>query len=131
MAKIARTKLASHVAKTLGSEDKNIAKNIAAYLIANGATSEVNSLARDILQIRADDYGTVEATAIVAHKLDEQSCTDIEKMIYRHIPNAKKVIIHERIESDVIGGIRLELANELLDTTVDARLSSLKRKTTL
>lgn len=122
-----RRKLANNALNNLDRKDN--ARAIAAYLIESGKTSEVNSLARDIMQIRQDAYGVAEVTAISAHKLDSELRNKITGTI-KSATNAKKVIIDEQIDPAVVGGVRLELANSLLDNTVDARLNALREKVT-
>lgn len=126
--RLARQKLASRAAKAIDAGEADIARKLAAYLIEQGATNEVNSLARDILQLRADQDGIVEVTAVAAHPLSSSMKTEIEQMVHGTHKNAKNVIINERHDPEVIGGIRLEFANALLDSTVDARLNSLRDK---
>lgn len=130
-AKYSRTKLARYAVDEMeaDSKSKSLAKLMAAYLIDNGRTDDVNSLARDILQIRADETGTVEVTAIVAHPIDHTARSEIKEMIKTVQPNVKRVIINQQIDSSAIGGIRLELANALLNSTVDARLAALREST--
>lgn len=123
-----RKRLADYALKGLRAGDRQIAEKIAAYLVLEGKTSEVNSLARDILQLQTDKFGLVEVTAVSAHQLDEDSRRQIEGMVRRTHPQAKKIIINERVDEGVIGGIRLEFANELLNNTVDARLNNLREK---
>ncbi len=124
-----RSKLAKFSVDALDKGDKNLAKELAAYLISSGHTDDVNSVARDILQLRADESGIVEITAIVAHPLDSSTRSEVESMVRRVHKNVKKIIINEQIDDSAIGGVRLEFANALLDSTVDARLSSLREKT--
>lgn len=130
-AKYSRTKLAKYAVDSIqtGSDQDKLAREMAAYLMQNGHSDDLNSLARDILQLRADKTGTVEVTAIVAHDLSDESRNDIEHMIKSVQPNLKRVIINQQIDSSAIGGIRLELANALLNSTVDARLAALREKT--
>ena len=130
-AKYSRTRLADYAVDELNSnsKSKNLAKLLAAYLIDNHRTDDINSLARDILQIRADKTGTVEVTAIVAHDIDNDTRSEIKEMIRAVQPNVKKVIINQQVDSSAIGGIRLELANALLNSTVDARLAALREST--
>jgi len=126
--KYSRSKLARYSINAIDSNDKDLANKIAAYLVTSGHTDDVNSIARDILQLRADETGVVEVTAIVAHPIDKVTKSEIDSMVRRIYRNAKEVIINEQIDKTEIGGTRIEFANALLDSTVDARLSSLRDK---
>ncbi len=128
MAKYSRSKLARYSLDAIDKGEDNLAEKIAVYLVASGHTDDVNSIARDILQLRADESGVVEITAIVAHPVDDSTKSDIELMVRSIYKNAKEIIINEQIDRSEIGGTRIEFANALLDSTVDARLASLREK---
>jgi F0F1-type ATP synthase delta subunit len=126
-----RAKLADKTVELMGTENqKSLARKLAAYLIETGKTSELNSLSRDIMQARKIQDGVVELTAISAHKLSDEQIEAIEKTVRQISPNAKGVIVNERIDGAVIGGVRLEFANHLLDLSVSAKLNKLKQLTT-
>ena len=111
------------------NKTRGLAKSIAAYLIESGKTSEVNSLERDVMQNRADSTGTVELTAITAHHLGQKEIDLIVRAIKKTDPYCKAVIINQVIDESVIGGLRLELANQLLDMSVSAKLNKLRQLT--
>jgi len=126
-----RKKLADEILQRLGSGSQDeLAKKVAAYLIENGKTSELNSLSRDIMQVRKSQDGVVELTALSSHKLSEDQIEEVKSVVMRVSPNAKKIIINQKIDESVIGGVRLEFANHLLDLSVSAKLSKLKQLTT-
>lgn len=126
-----RTKLADKTAEMMDSQPQDaLAKKIAAYLVENGKTSELNSLSRDIMQVRKSRNHIVELTAISSHKLSEDQIEEIKKTVLKISPNAKKIIINKRVDRSVVGGVRLEFANHLLDLSVSAKLNKLKQLTT-
>lgn len=130
MAKIPRHTLAASLAKqSLGSVNaKQFSEHIAAYLIAERRTADLESLMRDVMQYRADN-GIVEVVAVSAHDLTPEVRKDIEAQIKSAYPQAKQVIISEQHDSSVVGGVRLELANEQLDLSVRAKLNRFKQLT--
>lgn len=126
-----RTKLADKIVDLIDKEDRSkLVQKIAAYLIENGKTSELNSLSRDVMQVRKSRDKIVELTAISSHKLSTPQIEAIKKTVFKMSPNAKEIIINERIDKSVIGGVRLEFANHLLDLSVSAKLNKLKQLTT-
>lgn len=128
--KIARHMLAATIAqRTLASSDlKQLGDELAAYLLTEHRTSELDSLMRDIMQYRAD-HGTVEVLAVTAHPLTQAVRADIKKEIKRLYPAAAQIVITERYDATVIGGVRLELANQQLDLSVRNKLNRLKQLT--
>ena len=130
MAKLARSKLSAVIADKLATLPADqLAQEVAAYLLETRRSGELNSLMRDVMQHRAD-AGTVEVTAVTDHPIQPQTRGDIEAEVRRLYPAAKTVIVSERHDPDVVGGVRLELANQQLDLSVRAKLNRLRQLTT-
>jgi len=126
-----RRQVATMVAKqTLepSLDRKALARSIAAYLLDTNSTGELESLLRDIAQYRADK-GIVEVTALSAHELSTQVRSDIETLVRAWYPTVTSVIINERRDAAVIGGVRLELVDRQLDLSIRSRLNRLKQLT--
>lgn len=107
---------------------KALSQEIAAYLLAEGRTGELDSILRDVMQYRADN-GIVEVTAVDAYPLSSPIRNDITTLIKSLFPTAKQIIISEEIDSKVIGGVRLELANQQLDLSIRSKLNRFKQLT--
>lgn len=132
MSKLPRHQLAAVLAKqSLGQfNEKKFSDEIAAYLLAEGRTGELDSLLRDIMQYRADQ-GIVEVIAVSAHDLTDKVRKEIEAQIRELYPSAKQIIITEEYDPSVIGGVKIELANQQLDLSVRAKLNRFKQLTTV
>ena len=128
--KFSRHQLTEVIGKrTMDIRDRELlVREIAAFLLHENHTAELGSLVRDVMQYRAD-RGIVEAVAVSAHGLNEKLTDEIEKIIKQAYPNAKEVIVREQRDESVIGGVRIELANDQLDLTVRSKLSKFKRLT--
>ncbi|HET7673523.1 MAG TPA: F0F1 ATP synthase subunit delta [Candidatus Saccharimonadales bacterium] len=130
--KTPRHKIAEFLAERTLRQDvdtKALSQEIAAFLLETGRTGELTSLSRDIMQKRAQK-GVVEVTAVSAHKLTAQLGKEIKDKIRAFYPEAKEIVINEVTEPNMIGGVRLELANQQLDLTVRSRLNRFKQLTT-
>jgi len=130
MAKISRHRIAAAIADQidLAKDEKTLSREIAAYLLSARRTGELDSVLRDIMQLRAD-RGIVEVVAATAHPLTSATRKDIEATVRTHFPSAKTVIVSEAHDPTVVGGVRLELANEQLDLSVRAKLNRFKQLT--
>jgi F0F1-type ATP synthase delta subunit len=128
MSKVSRHRLANMIAaRSLEPKSaRQLAKEIAAYLLVERRTGELESLLRDILQYRAD-HGIVEVRSVSAHPLTEQLRRDIKLQIRELYPAAKQIIIDEELDETVIGSIRLELANQQFDASVRTKLNHFKQ----
>lgn len=128
--KAPRSRLAAIIAERIQqtSGSKELSQEIAAYLLAEGRTGELESILRDVMQYRAD-HGIVEITAVDARPLNDSVKSDIENLIKGIFPSSNKIIISEKIDTNVIGGVRLELANQQLDLSIRSKLNRFKQLT--
>lgn len=129
--KLTRTRLAALIAERAGSglSAKQLSREIAAYLLSEGRTSELDSILRDLMQYRAD-HGIVEAIGVSAHPLSEQVRQDIAAVARELFPQAQQIIVSEEHDDSVIGGVRVEFANQQLDLSVRAKLNQFRQLTT-
>lgn len=129
--KLARNKLADEITARLqaGESTKAVANQVAALLIDSGQTAELNSLLRDVQEIRASRSGIVEVTASSAHPLTDEQRKEIEQTTKKYYPNTKKVIVHHQQNQEVVGGVSLSFANASLDLTIRAKLNQLRTLT--
>ncbi len=125
-----KKKIAHYISDRLDKGDSinKLSKEVAAYLLSEHRTHDLNSIMRDVIAIRADK-GDIEAEVAVAHGLEASSRRDIEKAVKAIRPDAKRVIIDERIDPSLIGGFRLSVIDKSLDLSVRAKLNKLKQMT--
>ncbi len=98
-----------------------LSREIAAYLLGEGRTGELDSIMRDVMQIRAD-RGLVEVIAVDAFPLTDQVYKEITTLLHDILPDAKDIIISERRDNTIVGGTRLILANQQLDVSVRCKI---------
>lgn len=120
-----RKALASYIAST-DTPKADLAMEVAAFLMDLGSISDLDSLMRDVIEIRGREDGVVELTARSAHSLTSEIKTEVEAIAKRLYPGAREVIIHEINDPSVIGGTRLQFANASLDLTIKAKLNKLR-----
>jgi F-type H+-transporting ATPase subunit delta len=129
--KVPRSQLAEIIGeRTL--EVRNLAlltREIAAYLLSEKRSHELESLMRDVLAYR-QARGIVEADVATAHDLSETALKEVAALLKAHYPRAKKVIVKSHLDPEVIGGLKVGLAHEQLDMSVRAKLDTFKRLTT-
>lgn len=111
-----------------GTDMKHLSQEVAAYLLDENRTGELDSLMRDVISYRADK-GIVEVTAVSVHSVSEKIKRDIERLVREQFPGANKIIINERIDTETIGGMRLELVGQQLDMSVRNKLNRFKELT--
>lgn len=107
---------------------KKFADEVAGYLLASNRTGELDSLARDMVGYRSQE-GVIEVTAVSARRLTGAALDEVRQKIKQLYPGAKRVIINQRIDSDQIGGVRLEMPGQQLDLSVRGKLNQFKQLT--
>lgn len=125
---VTRTELAEIIGrKTLHQTDLNeLVKSIAAYMVTESKPVDIDSLVRDVMQYRLE-RGMVEAVVASAHPLTPAVVADIEALLKDRYPSAKTVKIDNRIDQNLVGGVRVELPHETLDLSVRSKLNMFKR----
>lgn len=129
--KIRRLDIAELIADRIDrqpSSAQHLSREVAAYLLDNQRTADVESLLRDIRFIRAE-RGIVEVIAVSAHPLDESEQRAIKNQVQELYPSAKQIIITEQHDESVLGGVRLELPDRQLDATIRGKLNRFKQLT--
>jgi F0F1-type ATP synthase delta subunit len=131
VSRISRTTLAKLLAERF-AETKDPAKleqEVAAYLLSERRVGELDSLMRDIAQLRAD-AGYVEADTVSAFPLTPAAEADVKAALKSAYPHAKSIRLYERRDERVIGGVKLELANQQMDISIRAKLNRFKQLVT-
>ena len=109
-------------------DEKLLAQEIAAYLLSEHRTSDIESILRDIMQYRID-HGILEAEVVTAHEITDKVKTDVKQLLRTAYPKADKIHLSTRIDPEIIGGLRVDMANEQLDMSLSAKLATFKRIT--
>jgi F0F1-type ATP synthase delta subunit len=107
---------------------KQLSKEVAAYLLSERRVSELGSILRDV-QADWAESGFVEVIASSAHPLTDELKTEIASQIKKLYPDANQVLVTEQHDPEVIGGVRLALANHQLDLSIEAKLNKFKQLT--
>ncbi len=128
--KVSRVKIANVIAPKAAytKQPKKLSRAIAAYLIENHRVNDLNSILRDIQQEWAD-HGIVEVNATSAHPLNAAVKADIKQEVKRLYPKADKIIISEYHDPEILGGLRLVLANQQLDLSIENNLNKFRQLT--
>ena len=126
MAVLSRRKLAKRAVGRLkaGHDKRHVLSELAAYLVDSGRTREADLIVRDI-ESRLAHEGTVVGTVVSARTLTSQARNDVEALIKHHYGEKSQVVLRERLDESLIGGIRLELPGRQLDASVKAKLEKL------
>ena len=130
MTKANRRQIAEAIVSLIeqGLPNDQIANAIAAYVVTQRCTRELDAIMREVSSLRATK-GIREATIISARELDDKVQNQLEKIVANNYPNTQKVISNTVIDPDMVGGVRLETDDLRLDMTIRNRLQYLSQLT--
>ena len=125
--RISRRKLAMHAANRIAAGDdlRAVLDEMAAYLTDTHRTNEAELVVRDI-EIALLAEGIVLGTAISARPLAAAAKNELETYVKTAYHGVKTVVLREVVDPSVIAGVRLELPDKQLDSTVASKLEKLK-----
>lgn len=125
--KASRMQIARVVAGNLLSGDfgdKDVT-SLAAYLLNERRTGDLSSLMRDVRYEWAR-RGVIEVVATSAHELTDEIKKRIEEVVRRVFPDTQRIIIADRHDSQVIGGVKLQFSDHQIDLTVAGDIRKFK-----
>ncbi len=99
-----------------------LSKVLASYLARERRTGELDAILREVSRQREVEDGVLEVDLTSAFPLNEGNKRELTKSV-----DAKKVVVNETIDKNVIGGVRMETSISVLDLTVRNRLQKLKQ----
>ncbi len=123
-----RKKIAQVINKRLESGESitKLAREVAAYLLEAGRSSELESIMRDVIALRADN-GHVESSLTTAHSLSPKIEAEVKALIKAIEPSTKTIQLNKQVDPELIGGLKLHVINHSLDLSVRAKLNRLKQ----
>ncbi len=128
---IGRLQLAEIIAKKTLVPNVSIAQlsqEVAAYLLDNKLTAQLDSILRDISMYRYK-VGILDVKVISAYQLSSDNLSNIRELINQYFDKIKSIVIEPIIDTNIIGGVKLEFPAQSLDLTVKAKLDRLIRLT--
>lgn len=124
--RLSRRKITGYIADQLaaGYETKKLVRALAAFLIDNRRTKELDLIVRDI-EYELKKRGIVLASVTSAFDLATVTQEAIKKLI-KSQTNAKVIELKQFVDPTVLGGIKIDLPGLQMDSTVAYRLTTLR-----
>jgi F-type H+-transporting ATPase subunit delta len=121
--RLSRRKIASYVAQQLVDGDNQTVaiKQLAAFLIDNRRTKEVQLIVRDI-EFELQNRGIILAEVTTASALSDATRKEIERLVGQHADKGK-IQLRQFIDPNVISGVRIDIPGKRLDATIARRLA--------
>ncbi len=93
-------------------------------LTENGTVGQFSGCVEQFKRRYNEDQGIVEATAVTAQELSPDLMAKLQEKLEQ--TTGKQVILCQKIDKSVLGGLRLELDGQMLDGTIQNRLATLR-----
>ena len=101
-----------------------MAKNFLRTVIENGRLSAVPEIAEQFRVLKNAQSGSSDALVYSAFAIDEAALADLTVTLEKRF--ARKLNVTVQLQPDLIGGIRVVVGDEVLDSSVKARLEQMK-----
>jgi ATP synthase F1 delta subunit len=105
---------------------RKVSRAMAEYLLKNRRTSELQSILRDVSLARSRYKNIVEVSAITARPLAKNHESAVVSGVKRMYPKARKVIVNNKVDESLIGGVRLEFSDKQVDASVEGQVARLR-----
>ena len=99
-------------------------KNFLETVIDNGRVNALPEVAAQFRTLKNAQSGTFDATVYSAFPIDSAALADVSVLLEKRFD--RKLNLQVALQPELIGGIRVVVGDEVLDTSVKARLDQMK-----
>ena len=101
-----------------------MAKNFLRTVIENGRLNALPEIAEQFRALKNAQSGSADAVVYSAFAIDSAALAELAVTLEKRF--ARKLNVSVELQADLIGGIRVVVGDEVLDTSVKARLEQMK-----
>lgn len=102
------------------------ATNLARLLVESGRVGEAGAIAGEFQLLSDEAFGRVRATATTAVELTVEDLDQIRRELAERMK--KDVRLSVVVNPRILGGLRLQIGDHVIDASVAARLAQLRRR---
>lgn len=106
-------------------EIDEIISNFLQSLYRNGQMRMLDSIVKKFQEIHNAENGIVEAEITTREKISESLETEIKHFL-KDKYKAEKVVIYNKVDESVKGGVIIRVGDEVIDGSLDRKLKELK-----
>jgi len=112
------------VVSVLGAPLSEMAKNFLRTVIDNGRLNALPEIASQFRLLKNAQSGLSDAVVFSAFPIDESALAEVAVLLEKRF--GRRLNLSVALQPELIGGIRVVLGDEVLDTSVKARLEQMK-----
>jgi F-type H+-transporting ATPase subunit delta len=106
-------------------EQADISKKVVRFLFKRRLLSKAPQILSQLEKIINKEEGRVMAKVGSVEKLSHQTKTNIEQALKKRY-SAKEIVIEESLDARLLGGIKVEVNNEVIDLSIKNRIGKLQ-----
>ena len=114
------------VDESLGESLKPYHLNFIKILIEKGLLREYSACYKRFRKSYNEDHGIADALVTTAVPLSDQQLKHLKEKLEKI--SGKKILLEQKTDPDILGGVRVDLEGQLFDGSVKGRLSELRKK---
>ena len=107
-----------------GLDLPTLPKNLARLLVRKNRTALAGEIATSFRALVEQREGVARAKAVTAVELSEPERQALEQRLEKE--TGRKVILETEVDPSLIGGVRVQIGDQLVDASTRARLSALR-----
>ena len=100
--------------------------NFIKILIEKGLLREYSACYKRFRKSYNEDHGIADALVTTAVALSESQLEQLKEKLEKI--SGKTVLLNQKVDPDILGGVRVDLEGQLFDGSVKGRLSELRKK---
>ena len=104
------------------------ATNLVKLLIESGRVHEIDGIVQEFQDLADDAAGRVRATITTAVELDEKDRDRVGAQLSKRL--GKEVSMRVQVDPSILGGLKVQFGDRLIDASVATRLQQLRRQLT-
>lgn len=124
MKRLTRREIADYATREILAGRHDVINEVAAYLLDSHRVREAGLVVRDIENTLARQ-GIVVARVSSAYNIDLSTKTLLDELL-RKTFTVNEMHLSERIQPELLGGVKVEVASKELDITMRRRINQLK-----
>ncbi len=127
MTSVSNRRLARGFVKQLhsGQSPKRLVSQLAAIIVEQKKVNETDLILNDISGEFEKQMSTTNAVVYSVHELNSSIRVEVAKLI-KQTSKTDKVILNEKIEPSLLGGVRIETPESEIDLSIKNKLKSLE-----
>jgi F-type H+-transporting ATPase subunit delta len=100
--------------------------NLAKLLIESGRVSEISGIVDEFERLADEEAGRVRATVTTAVELNAVERDEVAEQLSRRL--GREVRLEVAVDPRILGGLKLQYGDRLVDATVATKLQQLRRR---